>query len=673
MVVTAPAKTNSTNMVVYSVVPAPANDYFTNATKVPPGGTVYVSNNKFAGMETGEPLHAGVATVAGSLWWSWSPSVTTNFFIDTTGSEIDTVLAVYTGTSISNLTSLAATNDVGASQQAYLKLNVTAGASYRIAVASTSSNSLGSLRLNIAPGGQPDTNAPVVFVASPLSGLWTSNFLMTVSGMANDPQPYASGLSRVRISMNGQLPVTVSGTTNWSYTFGLKSGLNTITATAEDVAGNLSSPVNVEVTYVVPNPVNDVFANAIQLSGNSGTFGVSSTNATKEFNEPDHAGNLGGKSVWWAFVAPADGVLTLDTSGSGFDTLLALYTGTAVSQLTTIASNDDAYVGAPGGFSQIVQAVRAGQVYHIAVDGYDGVSGTVVLHYTFATNTVFLLTTGTTPGGSVYPGTGYFAGNSTAVLTATPASFYEFVNWTGSFSATANPLSIVVSNDITLAANFRPITYTDDFETGDLRKIPWLTSGNRSWVVQNTNVLAGQYTARSGVIGDNQTSSLILATNFFDGVGSFYFEVSSEMNWDFLNFYVDGLLQGQWSGEVEWTGFSFPLTRGAHTLEWRYTKDASGSAGLDAAFIDNVNLQIAVPIDASAPAHLSVLHQPGGGLLLQVLGQTNQQYVIQGATNIAPPVVWQNLSTNIATGGVINYPVEGAESVLFYRAVVPAM
>jgi len=58
------------------------------------------------------------------------------------------------------------------------------------------------------------------------------------------------------------------------------------------------------------------------------------TNATKEFGEPNHAGNSGGKSVWWSFQPPADGALALSTTNSTFDTLLALYTGANVRELT---------------------------------------------------------------------------------------------------------------------------------------------------------------------------------------------------------------------------------------------------------------------------------------------------------------------------------------------------
>src|SRR5439155_6271041 len=213
-------------------------------------------------LESGEPQHAGVASVGASLWWNWSPSSTTNVFVDSTGSRVDTILAVYQGPSVTNLTPVIATNDVGTRKQAYFNFDATGGASYRIAVASVNTNETGSLRLLIAPGGSLDTNPPTVTVASPLSGQWVSNFLVTVSGTANDPPPNASGLTRVLLDVNGQLPLTATGTTNWSSIFGLNQGLNRIRVTAEDLAGNVSAPVTIEVTYVIVNPVNDLFANA---------------------------------------------------------------------------------------------------------------------------------------------------------------------------------------------------------------------------------------------------------------------------------------------------------------------------------------------------------------------------------------------------------------------------
>src|SRR6266404_6615200 len=88
-------------------------------------------------------------------------------------------------------------------------------------------------------------------------------------------------------------------------------------------------------------PINDAFTNATLISGSTGTvFGVN-FNATREPGEPIHY-TTGGRSVWYSWTAPDTGTATFDTFGSSFDTLLAAYTGTDLSNLVQVAANDDA-------------------------------------------------------------------------------------------------------------------------------------------------------------------------------------------------------------------------------------------------------------------------------------------------------------------------------------------
>jgi hypothetical protein len=677
---TATNEVGVTNVINYPLAPLPPNDNFANAIKVPVGGATYLSNNRFATIETNEPPHDGDTNDAASLWWTWSPSTSTNVFIDTIGSKIDTVLAVYTGSALTSLQSVVATNSSLAQYKpAYVSFNVQAGTTYHIAVASVSSNSLGSLTLHVTPGGQLDTTAPVVSVINPQSGQTVYSQIISISGTATDPLPNASGVSQVFVTVNG-FPTAVSGTTNWMANISLQPENNIIQVSAVDAAGNFSSPVPpTEVNYLVLGPINDFFANATMLSGSSGVVSGNSTNATKENGEPDHAGNAGGKSLWWSFTPSADGVLTLNTTNSTFDTLLGLYTGTNVANLTTIADNDDAYPGAPGGFSFISQAVRADQTYYIAVDGYDGASGEISLSYSFASGTVYNLTVTNTADGIVQlttansfgavvaaPGqSGDFASGSTVTLAAIPNANDQFNNWSGSVSSSSNPLAVTIQSNMNLTASFAPIPFTDGFESGNLSQLPWTTAGEAPWFVQTNVVDQGQYAARSGIITNSQSSSLMLTTNFVTGIGSFDYKVSSETNFDFLNFYVDGILYQRWSGDVGWANFVFSVTAGAHTLEWSYIKDPTISDGLDAGFIDDVDLPLASP----APPQLQFQHQNGGGFLLTLLGQGSQQYVIQTSTNL---VDWQNFSTNTAVGGSVQIviPANNTNQAQFYRAVI---
>ncbi|MBI3882155.1 MAG: hypothetical protein HY301_19105, partial [Verrucomicrobia bacterium] len=125
-------------------------------------------------------------------------------------------------------------------------------------------------------------------------------------------------------------------------------------------------------------PANNQFTNAAILTGLFGTFANTNTFANKETGEPNHAGNAGGASVWFRWSAPASGPVTFSTVGSGFNTLLAAYTGVAVSGLTPIASDDDS---GGGGTSTLTFTAVAGQVYYIAVDGSGGAQGSYILSW----------------------------------------------------------------------------------------------------------------------------------------------------------------------------------------------------------------------------------------------------------------------------------------------------
>ncbi|MBI2517855.1 MAG: immunoglobulin domain-containing protein [Opitutae bacterium] len=131
-------------------------------------------------------------------------------------------------------------------------------------------------------------------------------------------------------------------------------------------------------------PANDNFASAIALTlaNNAVTATGFNTNATKETNEPSHAGDRGGRSVWWKWTAPADGSVTLDTRGSRFDTTLGVYTGTSVGSLATIASNDDIDRGVVQA-STVTFTVGNGTTYLIAVDGFDGDCAGITLNLVF--------------------------------------------------------------------------------------------------------------------------------------------------------------------------------------------------------------------------------------------------------------------------------------------------
>jgi len=126
---------------------------------------------------------------------------------------------------------------------------------------------------------------------------------------------------------------------------------------------------------------NDAFVDAIIVEGNQLTASGTNLDATEESGEPTHAGVGGGKSVWWTWTSPASGSVEINTVGSGFDTVLAVYQGSRVDDLTRITSNDDIDYGVVLQ-SRVTFEATAGQSYQIAVDGWSGAAGSIAMALT---------------------------------------------------------------------------------------------------------------------------------------------------------------------------------------------------------------------------------------------------------------------------------------------------
>lgn len=155
---------------------------------------------------------------------------------------------------------------------------------------------------------------------------------------------------------------------------------NTDALQSDDIAG-------VQVLYGAPGvvPANNNFASATVVTGDLPLALEGSNVATnKEAGEPGHAGNSGGRSVWWRWTAPSAGTAAITTQGSRFDTLLAVYTGGSVSGLSQVAANNDLSGGASR-TSAVTFPTTAGTVYHIAVDGVGGDAASIQLNIAFAT------------------------------------------------------------------------------------------------------------------------------------------------------------------------------------------------------------------------------------------------------------------------------------------------
>ena len=131
----------------------------------------------------------------------------------------------------------------------------------------------------------------------------------------------------------------------------------------------------------------------------------------------------------------------------------------------------------------------------------------------------------------------------------------------------------------------------EDYETGDFTKYNWIIDPDFPWVIDSLNVFEGNNSTKSiNPLPDGEVSHLKMTINVVaDGEISFYKFVSSEQDYDFLQFYIDGNKQGEWSGQdTSWSFVSYPINIGTHDLNWEYDKDGSTSEGDDCAWLDYI-------------------------------------------------------------------------------------
>jgi len=116
--------------------------------------------------------------------------------------------------------------------------------------------------------------------------------------------------------------------------------------------------------------------------------------------------------------------------------------------------------------------------------------------------------------------------------------------------------------------------------------ISYETGGYVEWAVTNNPSYEGSQCAMNGDVDDDEFSWM--ETTFpWPGTLEFYWKVSSEDS-DFLKFYVNGELEDQISGEVDWTRYSISFGQGGQTVRWRYEKDDHISRGDDTGYVDAI-------------------------------------------------------------------------------------
>ena len=188
-----------------------------------------------------------------------------------------------------------------------------------------------------------------------------------------------------------------------------------------------------------------------------------------------------------------------------------------------------------------------------------------------------------------------------------------------------------------------PLTLANALDTSGLT---WTNSGNANWFYQSSITHDGQDAANSGAIGDSQTSSME-TTLAGPGTLTFWWKVSSESGYDFLELYLNGIIQtgsnAKISGEVDWVQKTLSIPAGSQVVRWTYMKDGSVVAGSDAAFVDEV-------VYAPSGSPEIAVEQPVGTGLADGSAMINFGSVNTGSSSSALAFTIRNTGTANLTG-----------------------
>jgi hypothetical protein len=386
-------------VIVETAITVPeTNTNFVNRASINPLLGPLSDSNQLATVQQGAPLPDGLPG-GNSIWFTWRASFTGTVSLTTQGSDFNTVMAVYTGTELSNLKAVAADDNSGGYLTSFVTFNVISNIEYQIAVDGFQGVS-GRVVLGLPAG----TGYRIL---NPSSG---DSVPVIVKGPAS--QTVAPGASVV-------LSVQATSTTKMTYQWyfqglpiaGATSGTLVIShlqpgsvglydvlvanavGSAQSELADLQMAVNqggkaTSTGSIFLNSSNPISPAALatelrpfDLGGDTGGFSVSqvfsTVGALTEPGEPKPCGQVGSASEWFVYTAPGAGIMQMSTEGSTFNTILGVYTGSGAS----FSSLDEMGCGYSTNYlmegqpSVVLTNVAKGTTFFLLIQGYQGASG----------------------------------------------------------------------------------------------------------------------------------------------------------------------------------------------------------------------------------------------------------------------------------------------------------
>ncbi len=419
------AESSPVNLDVQLAVGSFADNFTTIAPALTVSGFVVRGNNASATSEAGEPQLATGFAPQKTVWLAWKPAVSGVADLDTSGSAFDTVLAVFTGTSLSSLSRITYNDDPPnrTDRTSKLKFNATANTTYLIAVGGYNGAS-GSIvltanllattaRVPIITGQPVSQNAffgsRTLSVGVDATGIGLVTYEWYKNGILNqttstpsisvpvDPFTLVLSLGNwyVRISNadanvnNSQADYTVySQLFSEGYAFpgsvfylgnALKIGPTVNSAQPQSRSDISSGPT---LQGITPRLQALVGSSQPVLSDIIGTNYLSNFGAVPEPGQPNLAGLIGGAPALMLYRPTVSGTAQFTTKGSTFDAAIGAFSGPGDDWTNMVMLAQDHNSG--GTFSAISFPVVANQTYLILVDGVNAAVGLAVINYTLA-------------------------------------------------------------------------------------------------------------------------------------------------------------------------------------------------------------------------------------------------------------------------------------------------
>ncbi|HEX8099454.1 MAG TPA: DUF11 domain-containing protein [Actinomycetota bacterium] len=394
---------------------APSNDNFAAADVLSSAKGAIFASNFDATEEPGEPNNAGESAPIQSVWYEWTAPSTGPFFFQTCektqDNSLDSTIGVYTGSAVDSLAKVADNDDACGydGRRSHVTFTATGGTTYHISVdgwsdtvgdfilswgrsndnfanaesISGSSGSVGGTNHGFTgETGEPDNAA----VSSPIESAWYAWTAPTTGRVAFDTCATTDRLA---------------DTTLGAYTGSSVSGLTSLAENNDscgsfDSMSQISFRVEAGATYYISvdgydgitglftlswEYNNDYFDSAQLISGLSGSVSSDNVNFGGEPGEPSNAGvSEPIQSAWFKWIAPATVEISFDTCADDTeDTTLGVYTGSEVSDLSSIDQNNDVSCGREIRQSRVTFSAIEGTTYYISVDTWSHFTGTFTL------------------------------------------------------------------------------------------------------------------------------------------------------------------------------------------------------------------------------------------------------------------------------------------------------